>query len=61
MLKFADSFSNDANTQFVPVGEIPEGWEGLDIGTETEKIFADVIKRLKNYSVEWSDRRFRIR
>src|SRR5699024_4808376 len=45
--KIADSFSNDANTQFVPVGEIPEGWEGLDIGPETEKIFADVIKASK--------------
>ena len=42
--KIADDFSNDANTQFVKVGEIPEGWEGLDIGPETEKIFADVIK-----------------
>ena len=45
--KIADDFSNDANTQFVKVGEIPEGWEGLDIGPETEKIFADVIKASK--------------
>lgn len=45
--KIADSFSNDANTDFVKVGEIPEGWEGLDIGPETEKIFADVIKASK--------------
>ena len=45
--KIADAFSNDANTQFVPVGQIPEGWEGLDIGPETEKIFADVIKNSK--------------
>jgi phosphoglycerate kinase len=43
----ADSFSNDAKTQIVPVGEIPDGWEGLDIGPETEKIFADVIKKSK--------------
>lgn len=46
-VKIADAFSNDANTQFVPVGQIPEGWEGLDIGPETEKIFADVIKNSK--------------
>jgi phosphoglycerate kinase len=45
--KIADSFSNDAKTAFVPVGEIPEGWEGLDIGPETEKIFAEVIKTSK--------------
>lgn len=45
--KIADAFSNDANTKFVPVGEIPEGWEGLDIGPETEKKFADVIKASK--------------
>lgn len=45
--KIADSFSNDANTQFVPVGEIPDGWEGLDIGPETEAKFAKVIRESK--------------
>ncbi len=45
--KIADSFSNDAKTKFVPVGEIPDGWEGLDIGPKTEEIFADVIKNSK--------------
>ena len=45
--KIADNFSNDANTQFVPVGEIPEGWEGLDIGPKTEAMFAEVIKNSK--------------
>ena len=45
--KIADSFSNDANTQFCKVNEIPDGWEGLDIGPETEKLFADVIKGSK--------------
>ena len=45
--KAADAFSNDANTQFVSVDAIPEGWEGMDIGPETEKIFADVIKNSK--------------
>ncbi|MEA4935703.1 MAG: phosphoglycerate kinase [Paludibacter sp.] len=45
--KIADAFSNEANTKFVKVGEIPAGWEGLDIGPETEKIFADVIKQSK--------------
>ncbi len=45
--KIADAFSNDANTQFVDVKEIPDGWEGLDIGPKTEAIFADVIKKSK--------------
>ena len=45
--KIADAFSNDAKTSFVPVGEIPEGWEGLDIGPKTEQLFADVIKASK--------------
>ncbi|MDR2840601.1 MAG: phosphoglycerate kinase [Paludibacter sp.] len=45
--KIADSFSNDANTTFVPVGAIPDGWEGLDIGPETEILFANVIKNSK--------------
>lgn len=45
--KIADSFSNDAKTDFCKVNEIPDGWEGLDIGPETEKIFADVIKESK--------------
>jgi len=45
--KIADSFSNDANTQFVPVDEIPDGWLGLDNGPESEKIFSDVIEASK--------------
>ena len=43
----ADSFSNDANTQVVPAGNIPEGWEGLDAGPETRAKFADAIKNAK--------------
>ena len=43
----ADKFSNDANRQIVSVREIPEGWEGMDIGTETRKAFAEVIKASK--------------
>ena len=39
----ADSFSNDANTQVCPANAIPEGWEGLDAGPETRKLFADAI------------------
>ena len=45
--KAADSFSNDANTKIVPANQIPDGWEGLDIGPESEKAFAEVIKNSK--------------
>lgn len=45
--KIADSFSNDAKTDFANVNEIPDGWEGLDIGPKTEAIYAEVIKNSK--------------
>ena len=45
--KIADSFSNDANTNFASVKEIPDGWEGLDIGPEAEKLFTGVIRNSK--------------
>jgi phosphoglycerate kinase len=45
--KAADSFSNDAKTQFVSVDAIPDHWQGLDIGPETEKLFAKVIENSK--------------
>ena len=45
--KIADQFSNDAKTAFVKVNEIPDDMQGMDIGPETEKIFADVIKASK--------------
>ncbi|MDR0348929.1 MAG: phosphoglycerate kinase [Tannerella sp.] len=45
--KIADSFSNNAKTGFCKVDEIPDGWEGLDIGPETEAIFTDVVKQSK--------------
>ena len=43
----ADKFANDANTQVCPANAIPEGWEGLDAGPETRKMFADAIKEAK--------------
>ena len=48
----ADDFSNDANKKVVKAGEIPEGWEGLDIGPDTEKIFCDAVKDAK--TVVWN-------
>jgi phosphoglycerate kinase len=43
----ADDFSNDANTQIVPIDGIPSDWEGLDAGPKTREIYADVIKKSK--------------
>ena len=43
----ADAFANDANTQVCPANDIPEGWEGLDAGPETRKLFAEAIKDAK--------------
>lgn len=45
--KIADSFSNDAKTGFASVKEIPDGWEGLDIGPESKKEFVQIIKNSK--------------
>jgi len=45
--KIADQFSNDAKTAFVKVSEIPDDMMGMDIGPETEKKFAEVIKNSK--------------
>ena len=39
----ADAFSNDANTQICSVMDIPEGWEGMDAGPETRKLFTEAI------------------
>ncbi len=45
--KAGDAFSNDCNTQICPSDDIPDGWEGLDIGPKTMKKFADAIKNAK--------------
>ena len=42
-----DSFSNDAKTLVCASNEIPDGWEGLDIGPKTREIFANAIKGAK--------------
>ena len=48
----ADDFSNDANTQVVNRGEIPDKWEGLDIGPKTRELFAEAIGGAK--TVVWN-------
>ena len=40
----ADAFAPDANSKVVAAGEIPDGWQGLDIGPETIKLYSDTVK-----------------
>ncbi|PWH85454.1 phosphoglycerate kinase [Brumimicrobium oceani] len=43
----ADKFANDANAKSCDINEIPEGWMGLDIGTESIHNFNTVIQSSK--------------
>ena len=43
----ADAFDNGANTQIVSSMEIPDGWEGLDIGPESIASFSKIIEQSK--------------
>ena len=48
----ADEFSNDANTKEVNINEIPDGWQGLDVGHQSANIFNDVI--LGSKTILWN-------
>lgn len=43
----ADQFSNEANTLTADNHAIPTGWMGLDIGPESQKVFADIVEHSK--------------
>ncbi len=47
-----DGFSADCNKKVVKAGEIPDGWEGLDIGPETAAHYAELLKSAK--TVVWN-------
>ena len=47
----ADAFDNNANTK-VAEGNILEGWQGLDIGPKTIRLFSDEISKAK--TVVWN-------
>ena len=40
-------FKNDAPTKICPSNDIPDGWEGVDIGPESRKKFAEIIEGCK--------------
>ena len=48
----ADKFDANANTQFVTNNNIPQGWMGLDIGSEAIKQFGAVI--LASKTILWN-------
>ncbi len=39
----ADKFAPDADSQVVTAGEIPDGWQGLDIGPKTVEAYCDAV------------------
>jgi len=47
-----DDFTGDCNKQVVKAGQIPDGWEGLDIGPETARRYAEMVKSAK--TVVWN-------
>ena len=47
-----DDFSSDCNKLVVKAGEIPDEFEGLDIGPETAKQFAEIVRNAK--TVVWN-------
>lgn len=47
-----DSFSADCNKLVVAAGEIPADYEGLDIGPDTAKRYADIVREAK--TVVWN-------
>lgn len=48
----ADDFSENANTKYVPTMDIPDGWEGMDIGEKSIKTYCDVV--LSSKTILWN-------
>ena len=40
----ANAFAADAQSQVVKTSEIPDGWQGLDIGPESVALYCDAVK-----------------
>ena len=45
-------YSNDYEDKIVDIGEIPDGWEGLDVGPKSIKIFEEALRNAK--TVVWN-------
>jgi len=48
----SDKFAADGNKKVVKAGQVPDGFQGLDIGPETAKLYADIVKGAK--TVVWN-------
>jgi len=42
-----DAFKADCNKRIVPAGQIPGGYQGLDIGPATARLYAEAVKDAK--------------
>jgi phosphoglycerate kinase len=47
-----DAFQADCHKQVVAAGEIPDGWQGLDIGPETARSYAELVKEAR--TIVWN-------
>ncbi|MGM9319580.1 phosphoglycerate kinase [Deinococcus aquaticus] len=47
-----DAFSAQANTRVVPTADIPDAWEGMDIGPDSQKAFTQALEGAK--TVFWN-------
>lgn len=50
--KIGKEFKKDTESKIVSYQEIPDGWEGFDIGTETIKLYQEELKKAK--TVLWN-------
>ena len=50
--KIGKEFKPDTKSKIVPWTEIPDGWEGFDIGTKTIEMFSEELKNAK--TVVWN-------
>jgi phosphoglycerate kinase len=48
----SDEFSATGNKKIVKAGQIPDDYEGLDIGPETAKLYADIVEDAK--TIVWN-------
>ena len=48
----ADAFEGYSAIKTCKAGEVPEGWQGLDIGPETVKLFSNAVKEAK--TIVWN-------